>query len=600
MPKLNKYSFAAFAAPALFSIVVAACANGTQTASDTGASGGMTASAGSGQCAPQELCNGVDDNCDGRVDEGCACKAGDTQECWSGDPTLKGVGACKAGKQTCDDQGRWGGCQGEVVQTKEVCNGVDDDCNGLVDEDMGTVTCGLGICKATVEACKNGVPVPCIPTKPEPKEICNGFDNNCDGQVGEGCTCTNGDTQKCYTGSKDTENVGACKDGSQKCGDGQWGTCTGDVTPTKEKCNGVDDDCDGVPDNGDPDSGAACTTGLKGICAAGQQHCEGGKLVCKELMPKGTESCNGLDDDCDGTVDNGIASKACTTGKFGACSPGTTACQGGQTVCVQTNQPSAEICNAQDEDCDGVVDNGNPGGGQACATGQKGVCGPGTTACSAGKIVCNQNVMASAEKCNGIDEDCDGVVDNGNPGGGLGCNTGLKGVCAAGTTACTAGQVVCNQNVAASAEAPANCTDAKDNDCNGVQDAADGGCTCGHALCATGAKLFSGCATNAATNKCVQDICAADAFCCANTWDALCITEVRTICKSLTCAESAGACPAAPCTAGASAYPNNCDSAKANCVAQVCAKDSYCCSFVWDALCVNEVATFCASNCNYP
>ena len=68
-------------------------------------------------------------------------------------------------------------------------------------------------------------------------------------------------------------------------------------------------------------------------------------------------------------------------------------------------------CNGLDDDCNGIVDNGNPGGGVACNTGQLGVCTPGTTVCSAGSLTCNRNTNPSTEICDGLDNDCNGSVD---------------------------------------------------------------------------------------------------------------------------------------------------------------------------------------------
>jgi hypothetical protein len=75
--------------------------------------------------------------------------------------------------------------------------------------------------------------------------------------------------------------------------------------------------------------------------------------------------------------------------------------------------PQAETCNGVDDDCDGMVDEGNPGGGTSCATGQLGVCGAGTTACTGGAVVCASNVAPASEQCNGYDDDCNGVIDDG-------------------------------------------------------------------------------------------------------------------------------------------------------------------------------------------
>lgn len=125
-----------------------------------------------------------------------------------------------------------------------------------------------------------------------------------------------------------------------------------------------------------------------------------------------------------------------------------------------------EVCNNVDDNCDTVVDNGNPGGNLACSTGSQGVCAAGTTACINGAVVCTQDKAASAEQCDGLDNDCDGAADDGNPGGMRACATGNLGVCASGVTYCTSGSLHCVQQVAASSEV----CDGKDNDCNGVVD----------------------------------------------------------------------------------------------------------------------------------
>jgi hypothetical protein len=183
----------------------------------------------------------------------------------------------------------------------------------------------------------------------------------------------------------------------------------------------------------------------------------------------GEEVCDGVDNDCDDDIDEDdpALGAECQTGMPGACAAGANECQGGDIVCVPLTSASDETCNGVDDDCDGSTDQGNPGGGGSCNTGLPGVCASGTNQCQSGGIVCNQNTQSGAEACDGEDDDCDGSTDEGNPGGGGGCNTGLPGVCAAGTQTCQGGGLACVQNVGAGAEA---CGDGQDNDCDGNVD----------------------------------------------------------------------------------------------------------------------------------
>lgn len=88
--------------------------------------------------ADSESCDGLDDDFDGQVDEGCTCSDGDNQPCYGGLPEHAGVGVCAYGEQACSGDsefGSWGSCDGFGLPSVEDCDdGVDNDCNGLVDD----------------------------------------------------------------------------------------------------------------------------------------------------------------------------------------------------------------------------------------------------------------------------------------------------------------------------------------------------------------------------------------------------------------------------------------------------------------------------------
>ena len=70
----------------------------------------------------------------------------------------------------------------------EVCDGFDNDCDGEVDNGFGPVSCGLGVCMVTVDACVDGQPQECVPGLGSFFEECDdGLDNNCNGAVDEDC-----------------------------------------------------------------------------------------------------------------------------------------------------------------------------------------------------------------------------------------------------------------------------------------------------------------------------------------------------------------------------------------------------------------------------
>jgi len=170
------------------------------------------------------------------------------------------------------------------------------------------------------------------------------------------------------------------------------------------------------------------------------------------------------------------------------------------------NPGASETCDGADNDCDGTSDEGNPGGGTPCATGNCGVCAVGTTNCVGGALQCNQNVSPSVEICDGQDNNCNCTVDEGNPGGGGACNTGLLGVCAAGTLNCISGSLSCTQNVSPSAEV----CDGLDNNCNGSVD--EGVCLANGSVCSSASQCVSGFCVD---GRCCNSACTATCFACS-------------------------------------------------------------------------------------
>jgi hypothetical protein len=88
-------------------------------------------------CVAAENCgDGLDNECDGAVDDGCGCDAGAVQPCFMGPPGSRNVGACRDGTQLCESDGEfghWGPCTG-ISPSPETCDGLDNDCNGCADE----------------------------------------------------------------------------------------------------------------------------------------------------------------------------------------------------------------------------------------------------------------------------------------------------------------------------------------------------------------------------------------------------------------------------------------------------------------------------------
>jgi hypothetical protein len=517
----------------------------------------------------EEACDGLDNDCDGAADEGLAFKDWNGAMAALGQPC--GIGKCAGGTVQCD-QGRVVCSTAGEKGTAEVAdNGVDDNCNGLTDE--GSVagdTDGDSFPDAVeAEACDfpnamghaevhPGAPEPCCPPAqaedPQAKLLC---DLNCDGEVSE-----------CGADDADDDGFGADEDcddldvtvhpgAPDKCGDGVDQDCLGgdaECTDANDKdgdgyntlydcddadvaifpgaaelCNGLDDDCDGVVDDGNPEGlDVACGTD-EGECVQGVKTCahpEGAaaSVVCLgEVTAADADECNGKDDDCDGATDNNLAIDESPCKLLGVCSgQPVPVCAAGVWECHYDAAPGYEAeeitCDLKDNDCDGATDEGLTG--PALSDCKKlGVCGVGeesiAAACVEGQWQCDYSAVpgwqAEETWCDEQDNDCDGDVDEGlvftDWDGGV---VALGAEC--GTGVCAGGEVVCgaDKNPTCStlgAKASEACND-QDDECNGATDegftwqglakgeACDGTGECGAGSVVCAGPLMATCSTN--------------------------------------------------------------------------------------------------------
>ena len=254
-------------------------------------------------------------------------------------------------------------CQAGTGATDDTtCDGVDDDCDGAADEDYvpTPTTCGVGACVATgMTSCVTGaVEDSCeAGTGASDDTTCDGVDDDCDGTADED-----------YASTPTTCGVGECtgNTGQLECAAGsEIDTCdplAGAVAD--DQCDGLDNDCDGAAD--DEYIPIATTCGI-GQCAGnvGLLACVGGSAIdtCNPLAGAAADDsvCDGLDDDCDGSADEDAAGIPTICGQ-GECSgnPGVTTCTAGVAgdTCDPFDGAAADdsVCNGLDDDCDGTVD----------------------------------------------------------------------------------------------------------------------------------------------------------------------------------------------------------------------------------------------------
>ncbi len=466
-----------------------------------------TCSPGSG--APGDFtCDGFDDDCDGDIDENYASV-----------PTSCGTGTCAdEGATTCIDGAEVDTCEaGLPAADDSACDGLDNDCDGQTDEEYAptATTCGVGVCAAsgqtlcvlgeTVDTCSPGTPAATDGT-------CDGLDDNCNGQLDED-----------YATTPTSCGVGACgAAGATSCFAGEVVDDCSPGTPaaSDSTCDGIDDDCDGALDE---DYAATVTTCGAGACSAN------GQLVCLQGAPVDTcaaagastddTTCNGVDDDCDGEIDEDYASEVTTCGVGGCATTGATSCVGGEVLdgCTPLGATSDANCDGTDNDCDGLVDEHYTPTQTTCGVG---ACGQsGQLLCVQGQTfdTCNPGGSGGSDAtCNNVDDDCDGLTDEDYVSAVTSCGVGA--CTAAGATSCFAGIVLDSCSAGSAAAADATC-DGIDDDCDGVldEDYAAPVTTCGTGACKNQGLLL--CVQGATQDTCNPGGAAASDTVCNNIDD---------------------------------------------------------------------------------
>ena len=418
-----------------------------------------------------ERCDGVDNDCDERFDEGFVL----------GELCYVGFGVCaRGGNFVCNEFGDDVACDTDPLPPEgpELCGDEEDnDCDGSTDEGLplGDVcVVGEGACQVEgVMQCtgdRTGVECDVVPGPPSAEMCGDAIDNDCDGLVDEGF-----------------DDIGeACVDGEGECrAEGFW-RCSADAMRRAcvgeggeaigELCgNQRDDDCDGEIDEAF-DIGVPCAAGVGGCERAGVRVCapEGDGTVCSaQPGPPVDERCGDMvDQDCDGRVDEGFDVGIPCAGGVGMCERfGVTRCApgGAGTACdVQPGPPAREVCDTLDQDCDGRVDEGFDLGAP---------CEDGIGLCRrAGALVCDFDggtvcdaiaARPELELCDEVDNDCDEAVDEDFELGAACDSPDDADLCERGVWACDADG---EDRVCANDEPVFELCNNRDDDCDGVVD----------------------------------------------------------------------------------------------------------------------------------
>ena len=462
-----------------------------------------------------EICDGIDQDCDGTVDEDAADMA-----TFYADSDGDGWGDAGSSTTACDAPDGFvtdsTDCDDLLADVnpaaEEHCDGIDDDCDGLVDESGTEVTWyldadgdGYGDPTATMVSCEAPEGYVADATDcddaladvhPDAAEVCNGLDDDCDGVVDTDA----GDLSTFYAdtdgdGYGDSASVVTACDApegySAVAGDCDDADPAWHPDAAEDDCNDPNDyNCDGSVGwaDADGDGWAAC------------EDCDDSAVTS---FPGATETCDGRDQDCDGTTDEDAVDAGdwyadTDSDGYGDVTSATSACDApagyvaDDTDCDDTdgdtNPGAPEVCDGEDDDCDGAIDEGTEGTWYADTDGDGyGDASSATDACDApaGYVAdatdCDDGDAESnpgaAEVCDAADNDCDGSVDEGvgsswyadSDGDGYGDAASVVTACDA-PAGYVADDTDCDDGDADTRPGAVEVCDAIDNDCDGSID----------------------------------------------------------------------------------------------------------------------------------
>ncbi|HTL38743.1 MAG TPA: MopE-related protein [Kofleriaceae bacterium] len=421
------------------------------------------------QCVPTggEICDGFDQDCDGVADQTCRCANNNNITCNSGNALAKCGNAngcqCTGLSQGCSITNSFGTCPGTKLCTNgtfpttctgtaavaEICNGQDEDCDGVCDGFVRGCSEVVQNCIATDAtscppqnnpgeashgainhpesglACQNNTDddgdnvvndgCPVFPTSGGVAETaCNdAVDDDSDGRINDGCPIVATaliPQNVCHAGVKTCAVPPQCPN----AGGNSFGICSGEVKPAAtDACDALDNDCDNAID--EDFVPADCSTN----CGIGTTKCVNGEIKCGSTPATNDNTCNNVDDDCDGKFDENwvckpVGSVGCPAGAptdpdCCECGSATTCeqnkCVNGTRTCVVDPPINPEVCDCNDNNCNGQIDEGTLcSGGSQCVSCQCAFpCDPTAEfACPAGKL-CKQAINATS--CTG-DGDC--------------------------------------------------------------------------------------------------------------------------------------------------------------------------------------------------